>query len=140
MVVAMKFETKIAVVLRDDLERWQELNVTAFLVSGIHVAEPDVTGAPYVDADDIGYLPMFRQPVVVLQGPADRVRRAFDRARERGLPCAVYTVDLFKTGNDDDNRAAVRAVGTADLDVAGFAVYGDRKTVDKALDGLKLHP
>ena len=31
----MEFDTKIAVVLRDDLAVWQKTNVTAFLVSGI---------------------------------------------------------------------------------------------------------
>ena len=29
------FDTKIAIVLRDDLAAWQALNVTAFLTSGI---------------------------------------------------------------------------------------------------------
>ncbi len=33
--LTMLFETKIAVVLRDDLAVWQKTNVTAFLVSGI---------------------------------------------------------------------------------------------------------
>lgn len=31
----MEFDTKIKVILRNDLEAWQELNITAFLVSGI---------------------------------------------------------------------------------------------------------
>jgi hypothetical protein len=31
----MQFDTKIAVVLREDLAVWQKANVTAFLVSGI---------------------------------------------------------------------------------------------------------
>ena len=31
----VRFDTKIAVLLREDLEPWQRLNVTAFLVSGI---------------------------------------------------------------------------------------------------------
>lgn len=31
----MEFDTKIKLVLRDDLEMWQKLNVTAFLMSGI---------------------------------------------------------------------------------------------------------
>ena len=34
------FDTKIAVVLRDDLAVWQKTNVTAFLVSGIAGTEP----------------------------------------------------------------------------------------------------
>ena len=33
----MRFDTKIAIVLRDDLETWQELNVTAFLASGVEM-------------------------------------------------------------------------------------------------------
>ena len=31
----VRFDTKIAIVLRDDLETWQKLNVTAFLASGV---------------------------------------------------------------------------------------------------------
>lgn len=32
------FETKVAVVVRDDLAGWQRLNVCAFLVSGVTAA------------------------------------------------------------------------------------------------------
>ncbi len=51
---------KIAVVVRDDLAAWQELNVTAFLCSGIGTAWPEVIGEPYEDASGGRYLPMFR--------------------------------------------------------------------------------
>ena len=83
---------------------------------------------------------MFGVPVLVFAADARGLRRAFDRARARGLVMAVYTDDLFTTGNDVDNRAAVAAVTTDDLGLAGFAVAGDRRTVDKALDKLRLHP
>ena len=43
----MQFDTKLAVVLRDDLAVWQKTNVTAFLVSGIAGTVPDVVGEPY---------------------------------------------------------------------------------------------
>ena len=62
-----KFDTKIAVLLRDDLAVWQRLNVTAFLVSGIAGTHPEIIGEPYEDADDVRYLPMFRQPVMVFR-------------------------------------------------------------------------
>jgi hypothetical protein len=67
------------------------------------------------------------------------VTRAFGRAQARGLPTAVFTDDLFATDNDVDNRAAVAKVATEDLTLAGFAVVGPRRTVDKALDKLRLH-
>ena len=65
----IRFDTKIAVVLRDDLLPWQELNVTAFLVSGV-AANPELLGEPYEDADGQRYLPLLRQPVVVLTADA----------------------------------------------------------------------
>ncbi|WP_247613526.1 DUF2000 domain-containing protein [Streptomyces galbus] len=110
----LRFDTKIAVLLREDLEPWQRLNVTAFLVSGLGTQVPEVIGEPYEDADGVGSLPMFRQPVLVFQGTKETLTAAHARVLSRALPRAVFTGDLFTTGNDRDNRAAVRAVPTAE--------------------------
>jgi hypothetical protein len=136
----IRFDTKIAVLLREDLEPWQRLNVTAFLVSGLGSAAPEVIGEPYADADGTGYLPMFRQPVLVFEGTKETLTAAHGRALSRSLPTAVFTSDLFSTGNDRDNRAAVRAVPRDQLDLVGLAVYGPRNAVDKVLKGTRMHP
>ncbi|WP_079198464.1 DUF2000 domain-containing protein [Streptomyces sp. CB03911] len=135
----VRFDTKIAVLLRDDLEPWQRLNVTAFLVSGLGTVSPEVVGEPYEDADGTVYLPMFRQPVLVFQGTKETLTAAHGRARSRSMPSSVFTSDLFGTGNDRDNRAAVRAVGRDRLDLVGMAVYGARNAVDKVLKGARMH-
>ena len=116
-----KFDTKIAVLLRDDLAVWQRLNVTAFLVSGIAGTHPEVVGEAYEDADGVRYLPMFRQPVMVFEGSKEFMATAHERALGRGIEHSVFTQDLFATGNDRDNRAAVKAVRTAELDLVGIA-------------------
>ena len=136
----VRFDTKIGVLLRDDLEPWQRLNVTAFLVSGLGTAVPEVIGEPYADADDVPYLAMFRQPVLIFEGSKETLTAAHGRALARVLPRAVFTSDLFATGNDRDNRAAVRAVPTGELDLVGLAVYGPRNAVDKVLKGARMHP
>ncbi|MDH6218491.1 DUF2000 domain-containing protein [Streptomyces pseudovenezuelae] len=136
----VRFDTKIAVLLRDDLEPWQRLNVTSFLVSGLGSQNPEVIGEPYEDADGVLYLPMFRQPVLVFEGTKEVLVAAHGRALGRALPRAVFTSDLFATGNDRDNRAAVRAVATAELDVVGLAVYGPKNAVDKVIKGARMHP
>ncbi|MGW3407167.1 DUF2000 family protein [Streptomyces zhihengii] len=136
----VRFDTKIAVLLRDDLETWQRLNVTAFLVSGLGTASPEVIGAPYEDADGTAYLPMFRQPVLVFEAGKETMTLAHARALSRSLTTAVFTSDLFGTGNDRDNRAAVRAVGREALDLVGMAVHGPRNAVDKVLKGARMHP
>ncbi|CAM5655267.1 hypothetical protein SALBM135S_04941 [Streptomyces alboniger] len=136
----VRFDTKIAVLLRDDLEPWQRLNVTAFLVSGLGTAAPEVIGEPYEDADGTPYLPMIRQPVLVLEGAKETLAAAHGKALSRSLPTALFTADLFATGNDRDNRAAVRAVRGQDLDLVGLAVHGPRNAVDKVLKGARMHP
>jgi hypothetical protein len=136
----VRFDTKIAVVLRDDLEVWQRLNVTAFLVSGISQEAPEVIGELYADADGTQYLPMFRQPVLVFEGGKEVLAAAHERAVGRGLAVSVFTADLFTTGNDRDNRAAVLAVHRQDLDLVGIAVYGPRNAVDKVTKGARMHP
>jgi len=135
----VRFNTKIAVVLREDLAVWQKLNMTAFLVSGVAGTDADTIGEPYEDASGHRYLPMFRQPVLIFAGNAEQLRRAYERLRAAGLRFSVFTDDLFATGNDGDNRAAVKAVRSEDLRIAGLALRGDRKAVDKALKGLSLH-
>jgi hypothetical protein len=136
----MIFETKVAVVLHDDLLPWQELNITAFLLSGIATSEGGLVGERYRDADGTEYLPMLRQPVVVLSAGAELLASARAKAVERGIPIAVYTRELFSTGHDEANRAAVAAVGGADLDLMGIAVRGPKNAIDRMLKGARMHP
>ncbi|MGC9667703.1 DUF2000 family protein [Planosporangium sp. 12N6] len=135
----IRFDTKIAVLLRDDLAAWQRLNVTAFLVSGVAHAVPELIGEEYLDADGARYLPMFGQPVLVFAGDRDVLTGARTRALARGLRMAIFTQELFGTGNDRDNRAAVRAVPGEKLDLVGLALHGPRNAVDRVLKGASLH-
>jgi hypothetical protein len=136
----MRFDTKIAVALREDLPVWQKLNVTAFTVSGLSATRPELVGEPYRDGSGNLYLPMFRQPVLVFAGSAEALKAAHARAIARNLRIAIYTEALFATGHDEANRAAVQAVTAEALDLVGFAMHEDRRDVDKVLKGLTLHP
>jgi hypothetical protein len=132
----MRFDTKIAIVVRAGLAPWQKLNVTAFLASGIAAANPDIIGKPYEDGAGNRYLELFREPVLIYEG--SDLSAAHQRALARDLPMAIYTVEMFGTGNDDDNRAVVRSAES--LDLAGIAVYGPRNVIDKIVKGITLHP
>ena len=128
--------TKIAIVVRDDLASWQALNVTAFLAGALAA---ELTGQPYEDADGTRYLPMFAQPVLVFEADAANLKAAHARALDRGLTPAIYTKELFTTGNDDDNRAAVRAVPRDNLDLVGLGLHGPKSAIDKILKGTHLY-
>ena len=133
------FVTKIAVLVRDDLESWQRLNVTAFLVSGITAAHPELVGSPYEDAEGQRYLKLLGVPVL-FEGATDSLENARRRAIQREIPLAIYTRDMFATGHDADNRAVVAAVAGRDLDLVGVGLHGPKNTVDKIIKGVHLHP
>jgi hypothetical protein len=69
----MNFDTKIAVVIREDLLVWQKLNVVAFTVSGI-ASLPDVMGENYVDGSGRVYLPMIKQPITIFRADHEQIR------------------------------------------------------------------
>lgn len=135
----MSHDTKIGVIVRDDLETWQKLNVTAFLLPGITAAAPETIGEPYEDGSGNIYLSLLGQPVHVFAASAEHMKRTRNRAISREVPLAIYTKEMFATGNDKDNRAVVKAVQAEDLDIVGLALRADRKIFDKIINGLKLH-
>ena len=135
----MRFDTKIAIVVLDDLAAWQKLNVTAFMASAVAGGHPEVIGERYQDSGGRDYLPMFRQPVLVYGASAQELTNVHARAVSRDLAVAVYLDEMFKTGNDDDNRAVVLAADPDSLPLVGLAVYGPKNALDKTLKGLKLH-
>ena len=134
------FPTKAAVVVRDDLHVWQRLNVTGFLVSGlVGGTEERVVGDDYVDADEQHYLPMLVQPLLILEASASKLQTVRRRAAERDVPVAIYTSELFATGHDEANRAAVHAVPTEDLDLVGIGLRAPHRDADAILRGLRRH-
>ena len=136
-----QFDTKVAVVVRDDLVTWQRLNVTAFLMAGVTAeAGAAAIGDDYLDGDDRRYLPLLVQPVLVFEGDAAKLKTVRERAERRGVTIAIYTADMFATGNDEDNRAAVRAVSTERLDLVGIGLRAPHRDADAVLRGLARHP
>ena len=135
----MRYDTKIAIVVRDDLATWQKLNVASFLAGGLVGASPELAGEPYQDASGRFYGPLIRQPVLIFAASAAELTNVLQRAQQRGIRPHLYTKDLFATGNDIDNRAAVAAVATEALDLVGLGLHAERKEIDKIIKGLKLH-
>ena len=135
----MRYETKIAVIVRDGLATWQKLNVASFLSGGLVGSQPELAGQPYTDASGRVYGPLVRQPILVFCASSEELTRSLRRAAERNVRTSIYTQELFATGNDDDNRAAVAAVSTEQLDLVGIALHADRKDIDKITKGLSLH-
>lgn len=133
------FDTKIAVVLRDDLAVWQKLNVTAFLMGGIAGANPSIIGVPYEDAAGNVYNSLPIQPVIVLGADASTIATVYGRAMERGVRLSLYIEDMFKTGHDEANRATVKQYAPDAMKVVGLALRDDKKIVDKITKGAKMH-
>jgi hypothetical protein len=135
------YDHKIAIVLSSDLLEWQKLNVTAFLASSVAIQFPETHGQAFTTASKSTFLPFLKHPILVYRadGPSE-VRKAFERARERGVQLGIYTRPLFATKNEAENLAELARLSDEEHELVGIILYGENKQVDKALRGLKLHP
>lgn len=136
----MVFETKVAILVLDDLAVWQKLNVTAFLATGIAGAAPEAMGEPYLDAAGRAHAPLLGQPIMILAATPAVLQRSWGQAIERGLARAAYVRAMFSTGHDAANRAAFLAESADTPDLVGIALRGPKRDVDKATKGAALHP
>ncbi|HEV7320112.1 MAG TPA: DUF2000 family protein [Ensifer sp.] len=133
------FDTKFAIVLREDLATWQKLNVTAFLATGIAGQKPDIIGEDYRDGHGNVYNALSIQPIIVLAADGKTLGNIQRRAIERDVRASIYVDAMFATGHDSANRAVFAETNPDDAMVAGIAIHADKKTVDKITKGAKLH-
>ena len=138
MVHFLMFDTKFAIVLREDLPVWQKLNVTAFLTSSIVAQFPDIIGEPYRDRSGNSYNPLSIQPVIVLSADQATLATIHRRALERGVTTSLYVEEMFATGHDAANRAVFAEFGPDDARVVGIALRAEKKLVDKITKGARM--
>ena len=133
------FDTKISIVVREDLATWQKLNVVAFLMSGVVGATSGLIGEPYEDAAGNKYNPLMIQPAIVLSADRETLKTIYGRAMERRLRFSLYIEDMFATGHDAANRATVKQYAPDAMKVVGLALREDKKLVDKITKGARMH-
>ena len=133
------FDTKVALIVRNDLATWQRLNVTAFLATGVAASAPEAIGEPYVDALGRRYTAMLGQPMMVFEADLAGLQAAHRKGLEHGLALVPYVHAMFSTCHDEANRSAFLAEDAERPDLVGLALRGPKKAVDKAIQGLSLH-
>ena len=134
------FDTKIAIVLRNNLASWQTLNVTAFLMSGIAGQNPDIIGETYKDKAGNLYNALSVQPIIVLSADDATIAAVHRRSLERGIATSIFIEEMFATGHDAANREVFAQFAPDDAKVVGIAMRADKKIVDKITKGARMHP
>ncbi|CAM1344946.1 DUF2000 family protein [Tenacibaculum amylolyticum] len=136
----MKYDNKIAMVIKNNLMDWQKLNVASFLASSVAIQFPETHGKPFINASKSEYLPFIKHPVLVYKADDQaQINRAFLRAKERELHLGIYTNALFSTKNEDENHIEISKFTDETQELVGIIMYGENKKVNKALNGLKFH-
>ena len=132
------FDTKIAVVLRNNLAGWQKLNVTAFLMTGIAGSHPEIIGEPYRDRAGNLYNPLSIQPIIVLSADEATISSIHRRTLERDVTASLFVEEMFATGHDTANRAVFSEYTPEDAKVVGIALRAEKKIVDKMTKGATM--
>ena len=136
----MVLENKIAIVIENNLLDWQKLNVTSFLASSVAIKFPETHGKPFVNASNSQYLPFFKHPIYIYKSNGQQeINRAYNRAIDRELSIGIYTKPLFATKNEEQNHIEISKYSDENQELVGIVLFGEKRKVNKALDGLKFH-
>lgn len=133
------FDTKVAIIVRNDLKTWQRLNVVAFIATGIASAAPEAMGDTYVDSNGRRYAKMLGQPMLIFEADLAGLQNAHRVALARDITVVPYVFAMFSTGHDEANREAFLAEDPENPNLVGIGIRGPRKAVEKATKGLLLH-
>ena len=133
------FDTKFAIVVRDDLAVWQKLNVVAFLSTGVAAQFPALIGEPYRDRAGNIYNALSIQPVIILSADQPTLSAIHRRSLERDVRASLYIEEMFSTGHDTLNREVFARFAPDDAKVVGIALRADKKLVDKITKGAQMH-
>ena len=82
---------------------------------------------------------MLRQSVMVMTAAAAKLASIRTKAMGRGIATAIYTEELFSTGHDAANRAAVADVPAEELNLVGVVLRGPKNGVDRVVKGARMH-
>ena len=92
------FDTKVALIVRDDLAAWQKLNVVAFLATGVAAEAPEALGEPYEDAAGRRYGRMLGQPMLVFSADLNGLQAAHRQALSREPRSCPTCTRCFRPG------------------------------------------
>ena len=85
-------------------------------------------------------MPFIKHPILIYKAETQsHIKRAFQRAKERGLHIGIYTEPLFATKNEGENHIEIAKSSDEEQILVGIVIYGENKQVNKALEGLKFH-
>ena len=133
-------ENKIAIIIENNLLDWQKLNVTSFLASSVAIKFPETHGKPFVNASHSEYLPFLKQPIYIYKSNGEQeIKRAFYRAVDREIYIGIYTNPLFATKDEEQNHIEISKYTDENQELVGIVLFGEKRKVNKALDGLKFH-
>ena len=123
------FDTKISIVVREDLATWQKLNVVAFLMSGVIGTNAGLIGEPYEDGSGTKYLSLIGQPILIYGAERAALSRALVDDLER---CVAARGGLtLWVGSDDEH---------GDTTLGGADLYPDIQGAIERIRNLHEHP
>ena len=109
------------------------------MTSGIIGDNPSLIGKEYKDNSNYNYLPLNKQPVIILEADENNLKKIHSRIINKSLRCSIYINDMFLSGHDEANRKTVEKYKSDELPLVGLAIREKKNTVDKITKGSKLH-
>lgn len=135
----MHEQKKAYIVLQADMATQNALNTVALLSMGLARLEPDLVGPPVCDADGRSHPGISCLPVIIMKAKnMGKLQEAYTTMVAEGFSPVPFFEHSRVLGTYEEYQAGMRDMAATDLQISGFGVVGDMKTLKPHLKRFKL--
>ena len=128
---------KIAIAMKEDLDKGLTANAAACIISGLFHNGQDLLGEEII-GKDCTFIPITKIPLLILRQNKKSWEELLLRAKRAKLKYMVFTKEGQSTTNYEEYIQRVKGKSLAELTVIGLGVLGDDKQVSSFCGDLPL--
>ena len=129
---------KIAIVIKEDLDKAMYANAAACIASGLFHQEGNLIG-DHVSGKDCTFIPITKIPILILRQNNKPFSELLKRAKRKKLKYMVFTNEAQSTTSYEEYVNRVKDKGFEEIEVIGIGVLGEDDSVNKFRGDLPLY-
>ena len=129
----MGAETKIYIILLDNMPLQSTLNTVALLSMGLAKVAPELVGPEVVDSEGNRHLGIGNYPIIIMKAKTgSKLKRAYDTLKKEGFQVVPFFEHSRNLGTYVQYQRSMKEIVVGELTLSGISTFGE-------IDRLRPH-
>lgn len=128
---------KSAIIINPDMPTGLLANATACITSGLFLEGKEYVGDE-IQGTNVTYIPITKIPILILKLSHTPFTTLYEKAKQMGLKCMVFTKEAQTTTNYEEYTQRVKGKSITDVNIVGLGIVGDEDKVNSITGNLPM--